>query len=236
MWYWNQNYFEGLREVAETYAHRPNFKLFSKYCRLKEEGHKKAANAESVKFVMHTSELPLEQRREIAAELAELGCLRPSIHSLINHPIEQFVRDTLKKWVADEPDSLLANRFYAFHGGGQEFLEIALRIKPDDQISLVRLSYWMIDDVDYMVHHLDEGVFLGEEHDAKAMLTRVAKMIEKVQHETTRDNLLEEHRSNTNKVNLWSDYKQAGTSKSFPNWASEKGFDFHFPQKFYYQK
>ena len=101
MWYWNQNYFEGLREVAETYAHRPNFKLFSKYCRLKEEGHKKAANAESVKFVMHTSELPLEQRREIAAELAELGCLRPSIHSLINHPIEQFVRDTLKKWVAD---------------------------------------------------------------------------------------------------------------------------------------
>jgi len=234
MWSWNQDYFEGLREVGAEYAIRPDFESFSDYCLLKEKGLKKAANAESVKFVGHISKLSLKRRREIVAELAELFCYKASVHSLINHPIQMFMKDTLKDWVEGEPNCLAANRFYAFFGGGQKALEAALAIDPDDQISLVRLSYWMLDDVDFMVHHLDEGLFLGEEKSARVKLIRVANMIEKVDHKDTQGYLMGEHRSYTSMLKIWEEYKKVSREKPFPEWAAKKGFDFRFPAKFYY--
>jgi len=235
MWSWNQDYFEGLREIGAAYTNRTDFEYFSSYCLQKEKGLKKAANAESEKFIAHISRLPLSRRREIVIELAELREFKPRVHSLINHPIQKFMEKTLAAWVKEKPECLEAVRFYAFFGGGQEALKTALSIDPDDQISLVRLSYWMLDDVDFMVHHLDEGVFLGEEKSARVMLIRVADMIERVDHKETQAYLINEHRSYTSMLKIWEEYKHVSRTKPFPEWASDKGFDFRFPQKFYYK-
>jgi len=223
MWSWNQDYFEGLREIGAAYANRPDFEHFSTYCLQKEKGLKKVANAEAEKFVAHISTLPLSRRREIVIELAELREFKPRVHSLINHPIQMFMEKTLATWVKEEPECLEAVRFYAFFGGGQAALK-----------ALVRLSYWMLDDVDFMVHHLDEGVFLGDEKSAKVKLIRIANMIERVEQEETQGYLLNEHRSYSSMLRIWEEYKLSSRTKPFPEWASAKGFDFRFPAKFYY--
>jgi hypothetical protein len=234
MWSWNQDCFEGLREIGAAYANRPDFEHFSNYCLQKEKGLKKVANAESQKFIEQLSALPLSRQREVVVELAELREFKPRVHSLINHHIQVFMEKTLAVWVKEEPKCLEAVRFYAFFGGGQEALKVALSIDPDDQISLVRLSYWMLDDVDFMVHHLDEGVFLGDEKSARVKLIRVANMIERVEHKETQSYLLVEHRSYSSMLRVWEEYKFSNSMKPFPEWASAKGFDFRFPAKFYY--
>ena len=234
MWFWNQDYFEVLKEIGGAYADQVDFEHFSAYCLLKEKGLKKDANAASVKFVEHVQGLSTARRRRISADLARLFCTRPRIHSLINYPISKFIKATLQAWVTDVPDSLDANRYYAFFGGGSAFLESALMIDPKDQISVVRLSYWLIDDVDYCVHHLDEGYFIGDEQAAAKTLDRVSQLIETVEDKQTRGYLTEEYRSYLSMLKVWSAYKASAREKSFPEWAAEQGFDFRFPEKFYY--
>lgn len=163
MWSWNQDYFEGLKEIGEAYAGRNDYERFSEYCLIKEAGLKKKANAKANDFVTHISLLSVARRREIIVDLAELNYQHPKVHSLINHPIQMMMQETLRVWTEEEPDSLLANRWYGFYGGWSDAFEAALRIDPYDHISLSRLTTYLLNDVDYATHHLNESFFIGSE-------------------------------------------------------------------------
>jgi len=177
MHYWNKAYFEGLKEIGDFHIDSPKYHLFGNYCLLKEKGLKKQAVIAAKKFITELIRKSISEQRNAAIYLCELSNKSQRTHSLINHPIAKFIEQVLQNWLEEEPNSIIALRWYARHGPyelREATLEKALLIDPFDRFALEQSISETIYDIEYMTHHLDEGFLIGERSFAEKYLQKLS--------------------------------------------------------------
>lgn len=224
MFYWNQDYFEGLEEIGNAYSQRVGFELFGQYCLKKTAGLKKEANRLSQAFVANTVKKATIEQREITVHLCELNYSHPKVHSLINHHIAEFIQNTLFQWSESEPSSIVSHRWEALYGRYDRLivaLESALTIDPDDQIALVRKCNSIIHDLEFMTHHLNQGVLLGEVTEANYLLRELRPFASRVSNSEQKERINREMSYFTKLFELWSIYNAQSIEQNFVEWAKD---------------
>ena len=224
IYYWNDKYFEGLKQVGEAYISRPDYELFGEYCLKKEQGLKKLANQISIEFVDGLKRKPLAKQREIVAHLCELS----NSNSVINHHMLVFIRDIVKNWL-DEPNSIKSvQRFYRYCTWDEQerMLAMATDADPNDQFVLTMNISEKLQQLEWMTHHLSENIILGKLETAQKLLSDIETMIpkitegeEKSQFKTRFDNL-------QILFHLWKDYISKPKDVAFLDWAKHKDVSF----------
>jgi hypothetical protein len=61
MYYWNQDNFEGLNDIAEEFSKKQGYEHFSRYCLLREKGLKKSAFVERALAIDPSDEISLNR-------------------------------------------------------------------------------------------------------------------------------------------------------------------------------
>ncbi|MEM9668672.1 MAG: hypothetical protein AAF950_07070 [Pseudomonadota bacterium] len=224
VYYWNQEYFEGLKEIGEAYAQRKGYELFGEYCLQKELGLKKRANQTSLKFVNRLQQQSISHRRNAVMQLCELDQCNPEVHSLINHHLAILIQTTLFEWSESEPSSAVSHRWEAIYGRYDRkghALEKALKLAPDDQMIIIRKCSLLAYELEHMVHHLNQNIMLGDEADARAILAELQKLCGRISQSEQSGHFESELSYYTELFELWEQYHVDGIERGFVEWAKD---------------
>ncbi|WP_206484061.1 hypothetical protein [Thalassotalea sp. G2M2-11] len=240
MHYWNQENFEGLKNIAERFKNEAGFELFAEYCSLKEKGLKKQAVSIVKDYVKNLENLELKKQRDICVRLAELAFWNSDIHQLLSHPLQVYITDIFTKWCSIESSAAPYTLLGYMTGENECFIQ-ALKHNPTDQIALYRLAISAIDDVDFQVHHVSESIFLGEEKNAINRLEEAKTYFNRMEDSKYKEYLTKEITDSEELLKDWMSYKeQVGqadiASISFPKWCEVNGKSYSFSQPIYYDE
>ena len=220
--YWNKPYFEGLKAIGEAYKDKEHFHFFSEYCLKKELGLKKVANACSVKFVAELNKLSLVEQRKIIVEICELNYAQRDVHSLLNHHIEKMIASVLSVWVQDENSSRDANRWYVRYcpySVRDQVLYKALELSPKDQILLDQYLNSRINNLEYMVHHLNENSLIWKRSQADVYLTEISLGLKNLIDGKFKNYVQSEYDYYFKLLKLWDEYSSIQCEERFVDWA-----------------
>lgn len=236
MYYWNQDNFKGLKDIAERYSAKNDYEAFANYCFLKEKGLRKQAHIAIEDFISLTKRKSIEEQREIARELVSLSYFNKDVHQLIPHQLHQFLIVILKDWAEKETGDVNPYRWLGYLCRDLDFYEKAIIISPTDEISIIELAKGTLNNVDYQTHHLSETRFIGEIEDARISLESACKLIEKLEPGQIRDSLHERYNYFKRLIDTWEEYKKEQRETSFSEWCKTKGENFNFWTIVYYNK
>jgi len=227
-YYWNKEYFEGLKEIGEAYISRPNYELFGEYCLKKEQGYKKLANKSAANFVDFIQEMPPISQKEVVIHLCQLSHDNPRVHSLINHPIAKLIQTVLKYWSTETPDSIEVFRWYArycFDETGdytRKIINRALEIDPNDQLVLFQSINKSLYYVEYIVHHLNDNVILGALEEAHEQLAIIKEQIPRIVDQKEKNKFQSQYDYYSTLFRLWEEYQSSPQETLFIDWAFAK--------------
>ena len=234
--YWNQSNFEGLKSVGEKFSSYKGYELFGKYCLQKEQGLKKLAVASIKEFVSLSKSKSQTEQRCIAEELSSLGFWNGEIHQLLSHPLEEFLKEVLELWTAEEPDNPTPHKWLGYICGDISSYERALELDPSDEICISRIAQTHLNDVDFQTHHLSESLLLGDFDDAKNSLQLAQSLIDTLSTEEIRLKMQNELEYYNSLLGCWEEYSKLGIEQSFPDWCASKGEKFNFWSIVYYDQ
>ena len=149
MYYWNEDNFKGLKEIGEKYSTKLGYEAFSNYCLLKEKGLRKQAHIAIEDFISLTQSKSIGEQREIAKELVSLSYYNKDIHQLIPQQLHQFLITILKEWAEKETDNVIPHRWLGYLCRDLDSYEKAIKISPIDEISIIELAKYRLNDVDF---------------------------------------------------------------------------------------
>ena len=236
MAFWNQDNFEGLLAAADAYAEKPGYEKFVEYCRLKEQGIKKQANAAIEAFVAELKSQTLERQRELADEFANLRYFNGQIHQLVPYHLHTFIFDTFNDWSANKDAPALVHRWLASLGAGADYYAKALKTNPTDQISLYELARYHLGIAEHITHHLSESKLLGTEDEIQQALETAEKLSARLDNQDAAEQFQRELSYYRVLLTSWQAFKKQTEIESFPDWCRSRGEDFNLPAIYYYQK
>ena len=233
--YWNKENFEGMEAIGEHYSQRPGFELFSKYCLLKGQGLKKQAVEAINEFVALLEKKETQQKREIALELTELSYNNKAVNQLLSFPLFQWLIAVFEEWSNTDSGNVLPERWLGFLTHDMERYEKALKLEPNDQISLIALCNAHISDVDYQTHHLFESRLIGELDEAKQSLETAGQLLSRI----TASKFIEFAHQEINyygrMLEKWEEYSSQVRQETFQEWCEKQGESFSFGSVVYYE-
>jgi tetratricopeptide (TPR) repeat protein len=236
MYYWNQDNFEGLKQIGEKYRNIKGYEGFANYCIFKEKGIKKEALKAAEDFISIVKNKSVGEQRDIAKELISLSYFNEHIHQLIPYTLQQFLVSVLKDWSNEELNDATPHRWLGYVSNNLDCYEKALEIDSKDEISIVALINASLNSVDYQTHHLSESRFIGSLENAINSLDKAEKLIEVLNPSQLQQRLLQDYQYFRNLINSWAEYKKKQQSLSFPEWSKSKGENYNFWNIFYYDK
>lgn len=245
-WYWNQDNFETLLDIAAKLRKTKELVLLAEYCELREKGLRKKALACVTEFLAVSRALSPERQLELALYLAEVHLKNRQAHQFPTQPIlERFIMPTL--YQAASPGSMafrhlaLVASYHYFEEwrdeNVDEMLYLALEYDPLDTHVYTRLLDMLLGQVDYAMHHLDESFFIGSEEHCQTALIKIEKLLEA---SSKHDNLSlvyqEEYEELLSLFNDWMEYSHTSQEYSFPQWCQRKGRDYGWSAAYYWTK
>ena len=233
MWYWNKDNFEGLLAVSESLGHEPSWSLFAKYCKLREQGLRKAALASIEEFITDASAWSDAERRRFVTWLYDTQIRLPRVHQLIVEPLrKKLVLPTLERWQRDDPSNAVALRLLGSATANCEYFEEALEIDPSDDYCRYRLVEILLREVEYQCHHLPD-YFIGELPTATQDLATARELVAGFTENAIAESFAPAFDDLTNKINDWQSFLDSG-QESFADWCVANNRQYNWYSVFYY--
>lgn len=230
IYYWNKDYFEGLKEIGEAYENRVGFELFGEYCLKKEQGLKKAANKAAAGFVKAVDAKPLSTQRDIVTHICELTRGHQRVHSLTNHTIQVLIKRVLKVWIDDGIAPISTYHWYARYCGydeKKEVLEKIFKIDPNDQFALGSEISEYLRELDWVTHHLSQNIILlKSSQTAHSILRKIESRLPKITNADQKVIYQTQFDHYERLFSLWDEYQSTYQDMSFIEWAKKhQGFE-----------
>lgn len=218
MYYWNDKHFEGMKQIGEKYLSKERYEDYANYCLLIEKGLRKLAINSINKFITSAKERSDAEQRELATELITLSNENDHVHQLLPYPLQQYLIEIFKKWSEDEKENVIPHRWLGWMTGDVGSFEKALDIDPTDEISIMRLAQISLNNLDFMTHHLSQSILLGEVGEARHLIERASKFIDRLRADELRTKMLENLEYYRLIINAWEEYSLIKPIETFPDW------------------
>lgn len=236
MYYWNQDNFDGLKQISLHFKDDQYLALYAEYCHFREAGLRKLAFQKLEKFIQLCQSLDIEVQQDIAIKLVNLIYNHSSIHQLISDPLKSYLIKVLKEWQTTAPKEILTYQWLGSLCYDIECYLKALELDPNNQFCLIKSAQFHLDKIDWQTHHLHESFFIGEVQHAYEHLSLARSLIEKVNQCDQKLKLEVEYRYYDTLLHAWENYKNSDTIFSFSYWCDEYEIDFNEYMTFYYSK
>ncbi len=159
--YWREDYWEGLREVADKLQSEPRYALLRTYCQLREKGLRKDALEAMRLFITAAESWPVEERRAFVRWLGEARGKHPrTVDSLPQPMFEQVVRPIIHQWQMEMPNDPEPFRL----AGDYDSLKRSVELDPTHTATVLRLLDLVWAGVEMACHELPAGI-LGDSHE-----------------------------------------------------------------------
>lgn len=235
MWYWNQQNFEGLIAVADSIAGQPQWILFARYCRLREQGLRSQSLQNIKQLIAEAAGWSDHARRQFADWIYSTSLRNPEVHQLIPTPLNrQLLVPTLQEWAASEPSNATPERWLGFATADHQHFSNAISRDSTDDVSRYRLVSRDLADVAYQCHHLP-GEFIGETETAISTLDRAKLLAAGFCNTDIAPTLEEEFNELYGKVRDWQAFQASG-GDSFADWCNANGRDYRWLKAYYYER
>ena len=235
MYYWNQDNFQSLLELAKTLEPVPGLEPLAAYCVLREQGLRAQAFEKLRHFLADTAQWTAQQARENVLVILQADARAPAAHQFMVAPLlQQFVYPTLERWLADEPSAVAPQRWLGLLRGDAEMLRAALAREPADVVVRSKLIGFALDAADYATHHLSESILLQPVSDVREAIALARQLIEAAPDAEPFAHFVAEANTYDQMLDDWVAY-QAAKDVSFPDWCRAKGRSYAWCTAVYYQ-
>ena len=120
MFYWNDENFEGMKQIGEKYLSKDSYEDYANYCLLIEKGLRKLAIKSLNKFISSAKERSVTEQRDLATELLTLSNENSDVHQLLPYPLQQYLIEIFKKWSEHEKENVIPHRWLGCMTGNLE--------------------------------------------------------------------------------------------------------------------
>lgn len=234
MYYWNQDNFDGLKQIYHHFIDDPYFALYAEYCHFRESGLRKIAFKKLEEFIQNCKKLDVSTQRNIVITLMDIIYNHLSIHQLSSEPLNRYVIKVLKDWMATGDQDIQPYQWLGYLCQDIEFYRKALELDPHQQFCLIQLVKSHLKQVDWQTHHLDLSFLIGELTHAYDHLTQAHALIDKIDQSSERHKLEIEYRYFTTLLNAWENYQNSKVDSSFSLWCEDHHIDFNEYITIYY--
>jgi hypothetical protein len=234
MYYWNQDNFEGLRELAGALKADARLAGLARYCTLRERGLRREAFTALDRFLAETTRWEPQEARGRALAILELHLHSPRVHQFLSQPLRRrFLLPVLESWLEEGGAPAVAIRWLGVLRPDLSLVERALEMDPGDVVARRRLVTHHLRSAEFAMHHLDESRFIGSESETRDDLERAGTLLARAPGEQELSALAEEH---SGLVRMLEDRLafQATGAASFPDWCRARGREYSWPRKVYY--
>ena len=169
--------FKALRELAPVLAQDDDLALIGEYCRLRKQGLRHDALQQISDFIAIAKQWPEDQQQRVADRLMSLSWKYEDAHLIITHQLgRSFLVPVFQKW-RESDQSGVAARWLGVLTHDYHHLVHALKLNTGDVIARSRAVGYLLSDVDYACHHLDEGFFIGSEDEIETTLKEAGALL-----------------------------------------------------------
>jgi hypothetical protein len=136
MYFWREDYFKTLLDVAKEARAVPEWADYAVFCEQYERGLRPKAFAILEAFMASFERAPFAERRRFVAWVSCQADRRDGRQALIPHPLHvRIVEPTLLEWTLVEPDCAEPHVWL----GGYEHIKLAFQLDPNNQIARRKL-------------------------------------------------------------------------------------------------
>jgi len=151
-----------------------------------------------------------DQRAFVTFVLEECEANWDRVGGFLPHQLkESVVKQTLLKWCDDQTIDSRPFRWYGRVFKSETHLSRAVEIDPLDDVARTVLLNWMIDQIDYSLHHMPEG-YIGDPVEDLAYATQLQGLIEVVQDVAEREAWQGELDFSVELINNYLDWRKSG--------------------------
>lgn len=222
MYYYGKKDFEGLKRIAESFSHQPEYKLFADYCLLREQGLRKQSLQTLQKFILQAKLQTLDMQVSYCTTLIALKYQNPQI-SIFPQPLCNYAISVLQQKLQQQAADTEILNGLAYLLTRADYYEQVLRIDENNQFALFELARLYITEVDYQCHHLAQSVFLGDSRQALALLNKVERLLDKLHDQAKRESCQVEFDYYKELIQTWLQYQSELVQISFYQWCESQG-------------
>jgi hypothetical protein len=136
MWFWREDYFRTLTDVACEAAKLSKWEDYAAFCSEYERGLRAQAFTTLARFMLALERAPFAERREFVSWLMHATDGTSGVHMAVPHPLRRrIVEPTLVEWTAVEPESSEPHRWL----GDYDHLKRAIELNPRDELATRKL-------------------------------------------------------------------------------------------------
>jgi hypothetical protein len=237
-------YSRAMLTVAAGAERVPSWAGYARYCRLREQGLRRAALRSLEDFLRAAERWSFEERREFAVWISQVLEERETpYYDLTPHPlVARLLRPALLEWCERDPGAALPHRWlgmffsrypHAKTGeSSQEHLRRAIELDPGEQAARVRLIHHELGHLELAVHHLPD-YYIGDPEEDLAFTTEVARLIEGVADARARGELRAEFAAARQLVEDWIAFHAEGGA-DFDGWCRVRGRAYQWQRHYFY--
>lgn len=236
---WNAAAFGRLEEIADAKDLPLKWRGYQEYCRYRAMGLRKKAMAAVQEFAV-------EARHWSNAEVREfcnwaLNCYHRASNPawLIPHPLmTALIQPVLLEWRQEEPMAFVPAKWLGILNRDWDLLKEATTLEGADGVAQQVLAEFALGDLDFMLHHLGEGLLLGTPGEADAAVKLARVEVAAVQDAGARRRMAKELEENAAMLEDYREFKAIPEDQrtDFPTWCTAKGRNYEFLNAYYYEE
>jgi hypothetical protein len=182
MYFWREDYFKTLKDVAAEARAVPEWADYAAFCEEYERGLRREAFTILERFMSPLARAPFAERRRFVSWLSRRADRREGRHMLIPHPLHvRVVEPTLLEWTMVEPQCAEPHLWL----GGYDHVRRAFELEPDNQLARRKLIILIWARVDFAAYELPVG-YLGNIDKDLATLSEVQELLKGLSNEEDR--------------------------------------------------
>ncbi len=229
--------FESLREVGEYFSRIPEFEEYGRYCLYREKGLRKDAMAALNAYIQNCRTHSIAMQRLIATKLctsheADPNCFQYN-HTLMPKPLTRYLLEIVGKWNDEDNSDPIRWHWLGGLSGDPDFVIRGLEIHPNDETLLLRLIHSHLNYVNYQMHHVQDGGFIGSTDDASSNIAFLSEQAMRLPAGGKKHKVLGELKCHKALLAAWIEYSETKLSTSFPKWCRQVGYEFEFHESYY---
>ena len=180
MYFWAENDFKTLKDVAAEARTVPEWADYAAFCEEYERGLRGKAYTILERFMSHLERAPFPERRRFVSWLSGRSDRREGRQRLIPHPLQvRVVEPTLIEWTIVEPHCSEPHLWL----GGYDHVKRAFELEPDSQLARRKLIILVWSRVDFEAYGLG---YLGNIDRDLATLSEVEELLAGLSNEEDR--------------------------------------------------